>query len=87
MLARLGRYQEVADNLRVKEIWLDGRRYVVCHNPQREPEDARRRAEIVTGLQKELAHGGLPKLPTSALILKNTFEKGVFCHIVGTTTS
>jgi hypothetical protein len=26
-------------------------------------------------------------LPTSALILKNTFEKGVFCHIVGTTTS
>jgi hypothetical protein len=52
----------VADNLRVKEVWLDGRRYVVYHNPQREPEDAGRRAEIVAGLNKELVHGGLPKL-------------------------
>jgi hypothetical protein len=62
VLARPGRYQEVADNLKVKEVWLDGKRYVLCHNPERESEDARRRAEIVAGLQKELAHGGLPKL-------------------------
>jgi transposase len=46
----------------VKEVWLDGRRYVLCHNPEREPEDARRRAEIVANLEKELAYGGLLKL-------------------------
>jgi hypothetical protein len=62
VLTQPDRYQKVADNLRVKEIWLDGRHYVICHNPQREPEDARRRAEIVAGLEKELVHGGLPKL-------------------------
>jgi hypothetical protein len=62
VLTRPSRYHEVADNLRAKEVWLEGRRYVLCHNPQRESEDARRRAEIVAGLKEELTHGGLPKL-------------------------
>jgi len=62
VLARPGRYHEVADNLWVKEVWLDGQRYILCYNPQREPEDARRRAEIVAELEKELAKGGLSKL-------------------------
>jgi hypothetical protein len=62
VLASPGRYHEVLDNLRVKEVWLDGKRYVLCHNPEREGEDARRRVEIVAVLEKELAHGGLPRL-------------------------
>ena len=62
VLARPGRYHEVAGNLRVKEVELDGKRYILCHNPERELEDARRRAEIVAELEKELVHGGLPKL-------------------------
>jgi hypothetical protein len=62
VLARPGRYHEVADNLWVKEVWLDGQRYILCYNPQREPEDARRRAEIVAELEKELAKGGLPQM-------------------------
>lgn len=57
-----GRYHEVAENLRVKEVQLDGKRYIVCHNPEREPEDARRRVEIVAALEKELAGGDLAKL-------------------------
>jgi len=57
-----GRYHEVVENLRVKEVQLDGRRYIVCHNPEREPEDARRRVEIVAALEKELAGGDLAKL-------------------------
>ena len=35
-LSRQGRYQSVRDNLRVKEVRLDGspgRRWVICHNP------------------------------------------------------
>jgi hypothetical protein len=62
VLASPGRYHGVADNLKVKEVWLDGKRYVLCHNPEREEEDARRRVEIVAALEKELAHGGLPGL-------------------------
>lgn len=57
-----GRYQEVAENLRVKEVQLAGKRYILCHNPQREPEDARRRAEILIALEKELAQGDLARL-------------------------
>lgn len=57
-----GRYHEVAENLRVKEVQLDGRRYIICHNPEREPEDARRRVEIVAALEKELTGGDLAKL-------------------------
>lgn len=62
VLQRAGRYHQVAENLWVKEVWLDGVRYVVCYNPQREPEDARRRAEIVAELEKKLGQGGLPGL-------------------------
>ena len=58
-LKRAGRYHEVADNLRVKEVWEEGQRYVVCHNPEREVEDSRRRAEIVAMLEEKLKRGGL----------------------------
>ena len=62
LLRRAGRYHEVADNLRVKEVWLDGKRYIVCHNPERESEDERRRVEIVAALEAELARSGLAGL-------------------------
>ena len=46
----------------MKEVRLEGRRYIVCHNPEREPEDSRRRVEIVASLEQELTGGGLAKL-------------------------
>lgn len=39
VLRRAGRYQEVADNLRVKEVRINGHRYVVCHNIEEEERD------------------------------------------------
>jgi hypothetical protein len=33
VLARPGRYQRVVDDLEVKEVVVEGRRYVVCRNP------------------------------------------------------
>jgi len=62
VLRRAGRYHEVADNLRVKEVWQDDKRYVVCHNPERESEDARRRMEMVAALEAELERSGLAGL-------------------------
>jgi transposase len=59
VLSRPGRYQKVADNLRVKQVLVgDGerrRRYVVCHNPREEQRQREHRAHIVRTLEAELA--------------------------------
>lgn len=59
VLARAGRYREVRDNLRVKEVIVgDGerrRRYVVCHNPTEETRQREHRGKIVAELEVELA--------------------------------
>jgi hypothetical protein len=54
---RLLHYREVADNLRVKEVWVKGRRYVVCHNPQEAAKDAADREAIVKALEDQLRQG------------------------------
>lgn len=59
VLSRPGRYHEVADNLRVKEVIVgDGarqQRYVVCHNPKEEHRVRSRRARHIEHLRAELA--------------------------------
>lgn len=57
VLARGGRYKEVADNLLVKEVWVDSRRYIVCLNPEETARDAAEREAIVKALQDELQQG------------------------------
>lgn len=61
-LARPGRYREVRENLRVKEVWVgDGtkrRRYVVVHNPEQAQRERTRREEILTQLEQELERLG-----------------------------
>ncbi len=57
VLARAGRYQEVAENLWVKEVWVDGRRYIVCLNPDEATKDAAEREAIVKALEDELRQG------------------------------
>jgi transposase len=56
-LARPGRYQQVRDNLRVKEVRLDedeGRRWIICHNPAEAEHDAARREDQLTAIREEL---------------------------------
>jgi Transposase DDE domain len=59
VLQRPGRYQSVADNLRVKEVVVgEGerrRRYLVCHNPQEEKRQRAHRQELLRELEAELA--------------------------------
>jgi transposase len=43
--------------LKVKEVRIDGRRYVVCVNPEQVKHDRRQRAEIVKSLRKQLRQG------------------------------
>src|SRR5215470_11358052 len=59
VLQRPGRFQQVADNLRVKEVVVgEGerrRRYVVCHNPYEETRQRAHRQQILRELAAELA--------------------------------
>lgn len=57
VLGRAGRYHEVAENLRVKEVTVEGRRYIVCHNPQEAARDAAEREAIVKSLEDRLKEG------------------------------
>ena len=59
VLQRPGRYQKVADNLRVKEVVVgEGerrRRYVVCHNPAEEKRQRAHRRQVLDELEAELS--------------------------------
>jgi hypothetical protein len=62
VLARPGRYQRVADNLEVKEVWVGTgdrrRRYVVCRNPIAAKQDAADREALLAKLRQTLEHQG-----------------------------
>jgi transposase len=57
VLARQGRYQQVRDNLRVKEVRLDGHdaRFVICHNPEQADRDRQTRDGAIARIEAELA--------------------------------
>jgi transposase len=63
VLSRPGRYREVRPEsriqkdpspLRVKEVLLEGKRYIVCLNPRQARKDAQDRQSIVDSLQEKL---------------------------------
>jgi hypothetical protein len=58
VLSRGGRYQKVADNLEVKEVWVKERRYVVCRNLKEAKKDAAAREALVEKLKQTLAREG-----------------------------
>jgi transposase len=68
VLGRPGRYKELADNLRVKEVVVgEGekrRRYIVCHNPKQAERQARHREQVLADLEEKLA--GHPSHDASA---------------------
>jgi hypothetical protein len=66
VLARAGRYREVQAEgqkrhdpapLKVKEVWVDTHRYVVCLNDAQARKDAADREAILAHLRSQLAHG------------------------------
>ena len=66
VLTRAGRYQVVhparrnkksPSPLKVKEVKVNGRRYIVCHNEEQAGKDERDREAIVAGLEEKLKRG------------------------------
>jgi len=57
VLSRAGRFRQVADNLKVKEVEHNGKRYIVCLNPDEERKDAASREAIIEALRTKLKRG------------------------------
>jgi transposase len=57
VLSRQGRYQQVKDNLRVKEVTVESTdvRYIICHNPEQAARDRTAREDAIKRLDAELA--------------------------------
>jgi hypothetical protein len=57
VLSRQGRYQQVKDNLRVKEVSVEATdvRFIICHNPEQADRDRTAREDAITRLEAELA--------------------------------
>jgi hypothetical protein len=58
-LSRQGRYQDVAANLRVKEVRIsESERFVICYNPEAAERDALVRARMLTQLDELIKDSG-----------------------------
>lgn len=64
VLSRAGRYQEVhregvkeSSPLKVKEVWVDDRRYIVCLNEKQARKDQQDRVLIIESLKSQLKKG------------------------------
>jgi hypothetical protein len=55
-LSRQGRYTDIAENMRVKEVRVsDTERFVICHHPDAATRDAHTRAQLIAQLEELIA--------------------------------
>ncbi|GAW92783.1 transposase [Calderihabitans maritimus] len=59
VLSRAGRYRNVRENLKVKEVLHEGTRYIVCYNPEEAERDRKARETMVAKLEEKLRSNGL----------------------------
>jgi len=57
VLSRAGRYRRVTDNLEVKEVCVEDRRYVICRNGEAARQDAAAREAMLARLEDKLQKG------------------------------
>jgi len=62
VLVRIDHYQEVEANLKVAEVQVGARRYIVCRNEEEARRDAAAREKMIVHLQAKLKSGGAKNL-------------------------
>jgi len=62
VLSRGGRFREVEKNLKVKEIWEKGKRYILCFNPEEAERAKEVREEVLKELREKMKRGGMRDL-------------------------
>jgi transposase len=82
VLSRQGRYRQVRDNLRVKEVDIDDTdlRYVICHNPEQADRDRTQREDAITRLQTELDRIAKARVKTRNSNNRTTKRKAETAH-------
>jgi transposase len=82
-LARQGRYQQVRDNLRVKEVRLDATdvRFVICHNPDQAARDQAHRETAVARIEAELARITTQRTRDRAKPSRTARDKAQAAHV------
>jgi transposase len=75
VLSRAGRFRKVDETLEVKNVEVNGRRYVICHNPEEARRDAEVRKQVIVSLEKKLAHGIKPLIGNRMYARYLTFDK------------
>jgi len=62
VMKRGGKFKTVTENLRVKEVKLNGERYIICLNLEEAERDKDMRKNIIEKLQEKLRKGGVKNL-------------------------
>lgn len=62
VLGRAGRYQQVASNLKIKEVMVEGRRYIVCLNEEEVAREKAARDAMLKRLEDKITTGGAKSL-------------------------
>ena len=62
VLSRRGRYHEVSEKLKVKDVRVEGKRYVICVNEEEAVKDALARDAIIADLEEKLEKKGAKSL-------------------------
>jgi hypothetical protein len=79
-LSRPGRYRDVRDNLRVKEVNVgDGdaaERFIVCHNPSEAERDRARREQRLARIETELARLKLARERAKTKAERDAHQRG-----------
>jgi hypothetical protein len=57
VLSRAGRFKDVQDNLKVKDVMSEGKRYIVCLNPDEAKKDKLAREAMIAALEEKLKRG------------------------------
>lgn len=57
VLSRGGKFHQVSDNLEVKQVMVQERRYIVCRNPERARADAMQREAVIAQLEAAISRG------------------------------
>lgn len=68
VLSSRGRFEKVDESLEVKEVILEGRRYIICRNPQEAEHDRHLREELLKKLSEELSGSELTKKQECAIL-------------------
>ena len=85
VLSRAENYEQVVPEgtrvkdpspLKVQEVWVENRRYIVCVNPKQARKDAADRESILVSLEEQLKHGPKALVGNRGYRRYLKFEKG-----------